>query len=224
MNFPSTQILNFFDNPYDIIHFADSLEYKNNQGVFPGVRTEEMAVVAPDFFRFLCQRTLSIFYPGITDKSFLVHWNAESRFQKITHDDLVDGTKTWVHNDKDATFTSIIYLSPNMLGNGTGIYLPKSTGGVYYSDKAKQLKINHFYENSIEDKEEYFKELEAHNDKFYRAAHFDSVFNSHLIFDGHYPHKAETDIKEGETRLTLITFFNQVTAPYFPLGNMRKIL
>jgi hypothetical protein len=224
MNFPSTQILNFFDNPYDIIHFADSLEYKNNQGVFPGVRTEEMAVVAPDFFRFLCQRTLSIFYPGITDKSFLVHWNAESRFQKITHEDLVDGTKTWVHNDKDATFTSIIYLSPNMLGNGTGIYLPKSTGDVYYSDKAKQLKINHFYENSIEDKEEYFKELEAHNDKFYRAAHFDSVFNSHLIFDGHYPHKAETDIKEGETRLTLITFFNQVTAPYFPLGNMRKIL
>jgi len=224
MNFPSTQILNFFDNPYDIIHFADSLEYKNNQGVFPGVRTEEMAVVAPDFFRFLCQRTLAIFYPGITDKSFLVHWNAESRFQKITHDDLVDGTKTWVHDDREATFTSIIYLSPNMLGNGTGIYLPKSTGGVYYSDKAKQLKINHFYENSIEDKEEYFKELEAHNDKFYRAAHFDSVFNSHLIFDGHYPHKAETDIKEGETRLTLITFFNQVTAPYFPLGNMRKIL
>ena len=224
MNFPSTQILNFFDNPYDIIHFADSLEYKSNQGVFPGARTEEMAVVAPDFFKFLCQRILSVFYPGITDKSFFVHWNAESCFQKITHDDLVDGTKTWVHDDREATFTSIIYLSPNMLGNGTGIYLHKSTGDVYYSDKAKQLKINHFYENSIEDKEEYFKELEAHNDKFYRAAHFDSVFNSHLIFDGHYPHKAETDIKEGETRLTLITFFNQVTAPYFPLGNMRKIL
>jgi len=224
MNFPNTQILNFFDNPYDIIHFADSLEYERNLGTYPGARTEDMSLVAPEFFRFLCQRTLSIFYPGITDKSSFVYWNADARFQKITYDDLVDGTKTWVHDDREATFTSIIYLSPNMLGNGTGIYLPKSTGGVYYSDKAKQLKINHFYENSIEDKEEYFKELEAHNDKFYRAAHFDSVFNSHLIFDGHYPHKAETDIKEGETRLTLITFFNQVTAPYFPLGNMRKIL
>ena len=224
MNFPNTQILNFFDNPYDIIHFADSLEYERNLGTYPGARTEDMSLVAPEFFRFLCQRTLSIFYPGITDKSSFVYWNADARFQKITYDDLVDGTKTWVHDDREATFTSIIYLSPNMLGNGTGIYLPKSTGDVYYSDKALKSKVNHYQENSIEDKEEYFKELEAHNSKFYKAAHFDSVFNSHLIFDGHQPHKAETNIKEGETRLTLITFFYQVTAPYFPLGNMRKIL
>jgi hypothetical protein len=224
MNFPNTQILNFFDNPYDIIHFADSLEYERNLGTYPGARTEDMSLVAPEFFRFLCQRTLSIFYPGITDKSSFVYWNADARFQKITYDDLVDGTKTWVHDDREATFTSIVYLSPNMLGNGTGIYLPKSTGDVYYSDKASESKKNHYHKNSIEDKEEYFKELDTHNSKFYKAAHFDSVFNSHLIFDGHQPHKAETNIKEGETRLTLITFFYQVTAPYFPLGNMRKIL
>jgi hypothetical protein len=111
-----------------------------------------------------------------------------------------------------------------MLGNGTGIYLPKSMGDLYYSQEAEQAKSRHFTNNSVEDKKEYIKELEAHNSKFYKAAHFDSVFNSHLIFDGHYPHKAETNIKEGETRLTLITFFYQVTAPYFPLGNMRKIL
>ena len=224
MNFPSTQILNFFDNPYDIIHFADSLEYERNLGTYPGARTEDMSLVAPEFFRFLCQRTLAIFYPGITDKSFFVYWNADARFQKITYDDLVDGTKTWVHDDREATFTSIVYLSPNMLGNGTGIYLPKSTGDVYYSDKASESKKNHYHKNSIEDKEKYLKELEAHNSKFHRAAYFDSIFNSHLIFDGHYPHKAETNIKEGETRLTLITFFYQVNAPYFPLGNMRKIL
>jgi hypothetical protein len=224
MNFPNTQVLNFFDNPYDIIHFANSLEYKKDVGIYPGVRSDELAFLAPEFFNSFGKRTLAIFYPSLVDASSNISWTADCRFQKITHEDLVDGTKTWIHMDKPATFTSIIYLSPNMHGNGTGIYLPNSTGDLYYSQEAEQAKSRHFTKNSIEDKEKYLKELEAHNSKFHRAAYFDSVFNSHLIFDGHYPHKAETNIKEGETRLTLITFFYQVTAPYFPLGNMRKIL
>lgn len=222
MNFPSVQIMNFLDNPLDVIHFAESLEYDGSAGeaIYPGVRSEELANIAPTFFNSLCRKTLSVFYPDTSGLS----WVADSRFQKISYEDLVDGGRSWIHLDMPATFTSIIYLSPNMLGNGTGIYLPKVVGDLFYSEKASEVKRKYYGDENTINKEEYVKELEAHNSKFYKAAHFDSVFNSHLIFDGHYPHKAETNIKEGETRLTLITFFYQVTAPYFPLGNMRKIL
>jgi len=59
-------------------------------------------------------------------------WEYNIYFQKINYDDVkfhnkING-KGWIHKDRFAQITAIIYLTPNGLGSGTSLYKLKSEG------------------------------------------------------------------------------------------------
>ena len=51
-----------------------------------------------------------------------------------------------------------------------------------------------------------------------RVAQFAGYVSEH----GGYHHGAEWDLKPGEERLTLITFFYELKAPWYPVPEMRR--
>lgn len=135
----------------------------------------------------------------------------------------MDGKTAWVHRDNVTTFTLIIYLSEDMPDNGTGIYLPKTTG--FRSDpETTDIKHRFLMYGEDVDAEAYKQAAEKNNSQYKRASYFESIFNSAIIFDGCYPHKAHFNIPKGRSRLTLVTFFDRIKTTRFPLSEARTIL
>lgn len=221
MYFPPTQLFNFFEDPQEVIDIANQLEFYKPGGSYPGLRTEEIHQTNPELFDYVCRKTLSVFYSRHEIEE--MSWRASSRFQKITHEDAMDGKTAWVHRDNLTTFTSIIYLSEDMPDNGTGIYLPKTTG---FRSNPDTVDLKHrFLMLGEEVAEEAYKQAaNQHNNQYRQASYFDSVFNGSVIFDGCYPHKAHFNIPKGQSRLTLVTFFDKLMATRFPLPEARTVL
>jgi len=221
MNFPPTQIFNFFDQPEEVLGIAESMTYSKPYGSYPGKRTEELHVSQQHLFDYVGLKCMSVFYSK--QELDTISWTASAQFQKITYEDVVDGRTAWVHKDASAHFTSIIYLTRDMIENGTSIFLPKQKGYQISQDLA-DIRDRFYMQGDLSNADEYKNAAHKHNSSYQRAAYFESMFNSCILFDGSYPHKAEFNIKEGETRLTLVTFFFDIRAVRFPLSGVRKVL
>ena len=52
---------------------------------------------------------------------------------------------------------------------------------------------------------------------------FNSSYNKMIGFDGATPHGAVFNLNPGGERITYISFFNQIVAPYTPMAEMRRI-
>jgi len=44
-----------------------------------------------------------------------------------------------------------------------------------------------------------------------------------FLFDSSHFHSANFDLEENEERITLLSFINNITVPYFPIPEMNKI-
>ena len=82
MNFPSLQVLNFLDNPDDIVDYANTLSYeKDNYSA--GTRTSPLHEFDKTIFNNVNYRIMRLLYPDAStwDK---ITWNAMTYFHKIT--------------------------------------------------------------------------------------------------------------------------------------------
>ena len=73
------------------------------------------------------------------------------------------------------------------------------------------------------DKDIYSKELNNNVEYFDEVAKSYSHYNSLFLFDGSHHHAANFDMQPGEERLTLISFFELIVSPYFPIPEMKKL-
>ena len=211
MYFPVTQTYNFFKDPYEIIDYAKSLEYRHGGSNYPGSRTDDIWKFNSDLFQHISLKILSLFYPNSITK---FSYEAEATFQKITYEDVELMNKNgWVHKDGSKMLSAIIYLTPNNNTTGTSIYMPKKPIGELHTHGIK----SQYNENKNVDENEYVNELNKHNSKFKKVAEFYSEFNSMICFDSNLYHAANFNLKPGEERLTYITFFKKISAPWFPM-------
>ena len=216
MNFPITQTFNTFHNPYDILDMAKKMSYKKN-GSYPGVRTDFLHEIEFDFWLSYCQKILRLFYSY--EELTKIDFNAQSHFQKIVKDD-VENNLSWVHKDFTSKLTVITYLTNNM-DCGTRFFLPKKTGALIKDDEIKRQ----YYNGKQVDIKEYQNKLIDNNNQYYNVSKVNSVFNSTVTFDGNYPHAEFLDgLKKGEERYTLITFFNDIVAPRYPVAEMNRVI
>tara|TARA_R100000084_G_C4637063_1_gene141551 strand:- start:270 stop:974 length:705 start_codon:yes stop_codon:yes gene_type:complete len=214
IKYPLTCVDNFFDNPASIVNYANSLSYTyDTEGRWPGYRSEQLHIINPDFFSYICIKYLRIHHT-VEDLKDL-YYKANASFQIVN----TKYTEGWIHTDYPIAHTFIIYLSTLAdLNSGTSFYELKDGAKTIpnaYSE-AKKTYYNKIRENVpfTKDEEKYFKKIhKLNNSLFYETASFKNVFNRCIGFDGHMWHgagKFETNINQD--RLTLIVFFEDISS------------
>ena len=215
MYFPLYYTTNFFDNPDEIRQWAMNLEFtKPENGNYPGARTKPIHLIDKNFYDFVHMKIMSLIY-GRDLKKLI--WETASFFQLIKPGDVKEDEKGWIHTDGESALTSIIYLTPGKSNSGTNLYKPIKTG---YQPKPYNIK-KEFYKSGVmpKDYNEHKIELESNYKKLVSV---NSEYNSFLAFDGGYHHGTEWNLKPDEERLTLITFFQKINSPWYPVPEMRR--
>lgn len=215
MYFPTYNLQNFYENPYEIVKLADSLEYYPSNGDYPGSRSDYLYNIDKDIFTYSCEKVLKMIYgPNYHN----IKYNADNLFQKITYDDVKrDKGLGWVHVDAVCKLTALIYLTPGMNKSGTTIFTSKVEGKNIIDDQSRK---DYYAGNHVVD--DYEQRLKENNDRFLPIASFSSHFNSLVAFDGNSFHGANFDLEQGEERLTQVIFFYDIEAKYYPAPEARK--
>lgn len=220
MIFPSVCMDGFFNNPEEIIDYANTLEYFP-EGRSPGFRSKPLHKLNYNFFNNICVKQLAVLFPNnLNDLSF----SATCKFQKVPAN--YEFTN-WIHNDDPFVLTAIIYLT-NKCNAGTNIYkknlfknnIPTEIKYDYYKqmtnnklpkNKMKELKITH----------------EEHVKSYEETISFKGIYNRFIAFDSSSYHSAQSyKANNKKDRLILITFFNYINNKNlnlkFPIPESKK--
>ena len=225
MIFPTLCINNFFDDPNEIVDYANKLEYfyDINDGIFPGKRTKLLHKVNYDFFNYINKKILRLYYPDNNIFNNLTY-EAQTVFQKINYDDVehhITNEKNkgigFIHQDP----CLITYLTKNIYNSGTSIWKRKSECKDMFV-KDDNLKISYYLKKKV-DEEKYKKQLNDNINNFDEIFCSKAIYNSFCSFDSNQFHSGNFNMKSGEERLILITFINKLNVPFYPITEMRKV-
>jgi hypothetical protein len=220
MYYPTYYVENFFDNPDEIVNWAKTLTYnKDTNGLWPGKRSQMLHEINVNFVNAYCYKLFHLIYGRDISQ---VEWDLNCQFQLINYEDIsAENNQGWIHRDPKSTLTVITYLTNGTNKSGTTIYKPNKLGlGVGGDLKCKPLRNDYYKHNKKSNN--YEEEITKFNNNFTPVAKFYSNYNSTVAFDGGHYHGANWDLKPGEERLTLISFFNEIKAPYIPIGEMKR--
>jgi len=200
MLWPFFCVDNFFDNPDEIVDYANTLDFLPCKN--PGTRTDALNYVNEEFFSWINKKILSVLYP-MNYKD--IAYNATTMFCKVPPNLEHDG---WIHED-NCEFSCIIYLS-NQKDCGTTIFSPKQQHLKKYENQEK--KAQYFVDQTITDG--VAEQKQKNNERFEESIIVNPKYNRLIIFDGKMSHAAQTYMSSTSTqpRLTLNSFFNNLTS------------
>jgi hypothetical protein len=217
MLWPTICIDDFFNDPFYVKNFADTLDFKKDpEGKWPGERTELLHNINSDFFNYTTVKIMSVLFPMNYKK---LNWKATQMFQRT--DGNIYNNNGWVHTDFDE-FTSIIFLS-NHKKCGTSLFKKKKITSKVINNEFK----HECYKNTEKIKSGEEKYLKENNDQFEKTLTLNSRFNRLILFDSSNLHAAEKYGEENlnEDRLTLITFFTAIIGNEnkYPISEMKRL-
>lgn len=220
MYFPTYYVQNFFDQPDQVAHWAKTMEYKRNEGHWPGRRTEDLFEskdqLVKGFFNDVSHRICNMIYMY---EAFQIE--ASGYFQCISAEDTIT-QKGWIHTDSaNAILTAIIYL--NDYTSGTKLYRPINPHGQFLSIVSPKGRMEAYKTGEIT--ENYERDLEENNSNYEEMASFSGTYNSMLAFDSSLPHQANfSNMKtyDDNDRLTMIIFFSRIFAPCYPIPMLKR--
>lgn len=211
---PTTVIDNFFDDPAWVRNYALQQEYApDEQHLWPGKRTKPLHELDVDFFNYIIARFVSVFY---NLEQTHIKWNVQAYFQLVSK----DFQEGWVHVDREALVTGIVYLNPtDSSGAGTTIYQAKIPGAsIIHHDK----KIEAF--TTPTDSDQLSKFRDENNNQFEETIVLKNKFNRLVAFDSHLYHAAnDFELENGEERLTLVFFIHKLDVDRYPLQRMNRV-
>jgi hypothetical protein len=214
MYFPITCVDNFFENPDEVRKLALSLDFNNKAGNYPGVRTQLLNEVAPEYFDYFCRKLFGLFY-NLNENALA--WVVETSFQMIEPFKENGANFGWVHRDSNDIFAGIIYLTPDAdLNSGTSIFKPKKLG---FGPIHREQKIK-LYTNDVVT-EEIKKSLEENNDRYVETVNFKNVYNRFICFGANEFHAANSFYAGDEPRLTQVFFVKKLAADWFPVPSSK---
>ena len=199
---------NFFKEPWNILKYANSLDFSVTHNNYPGTRSECLSKLNHNLYLAIMYKVMGNLYD--LSKS-TVNYKADLQFQKITGD-YIGG---WVHLDIPCQFTFIIYLdeepdpeSGTILYNVKNKYKHKDLLEIVNSPVNK--KEESFADKSlIPDTEKYRLNLLNHFDESIKVY---NKFNRMIMFDANQPHaQGRLQHSEGTERLTLVGFVQEVS-------------
>jgi hypothetical protein len=214
--FPAVCVDNFFNDPDYVLNLAKNANYSVAKKNYPGVRSEHLQIINECFFHTVCNKLLSIYYGPIIPKD--ITWNFEMAFQKITPFEnqeylYPDG---WIHAD-DCPLAGVIYLNNSNVDAGTSLYDPKIP---LTTTKNKNIKET-FYSSGDVPIDVYNSAVIENNSQFIESISFKNKFNRLVMYEGFQFHAAKNIMKMSEPRYTIVFFAHIISAPYFPIQNIR---
>jgi hypothetical protein len=186
--FPVCVIDDFYHNPHDVREFALSQEfYPNEDGRWPGSRTELISNINRDLFHHFCDKILSIFYNIHEISDYVI----STSFQKIKpfHPEKTNkNNRGFIHRD-GVLFGGVVYLDLiTEERTGTSIYTPKNKW--YYHNElhidANNLKFKKYQGESLTDKN--MSTWDQSRDQYYESVRIENIFNRCILFDGNNHH------------------------------------
>lgn len=196
---------NFLDEPDKVVDLANTFEFSNGRN-FPGKRTTEVHTLDWNFFNWINLKMAAILYANNVD---------DIRFQAYTYFQKIKPIKYdhWVHTDDMYKMTGILYLNKNHT-SGTSIFKAKDFKATLVH---KHPEIKYSYFENEEGKaaikvpdHEVEKARDETNSGFERTFSVEGIYNRLILFDGSTYH-ASNPATSDEERLTLITFFKDIT-------------
>jgi len=205
----------FFDDPDLIREFALSLPMQPDpKGAWPGARTDFLHNIDSEFFQSIMLKCLSAYYDL---KYSNISWDdSKVSFQLIPPWDGKKDDPTnvgWIHKDLGDDLAGIIYLTPNAdPDSGTSLFNLKPEWENLHLDYNRQPAKHMWQLGDKISKEEYIKELETHNNKFYEKTRFQNIYNRLVMYDSSEYHRANNFFTGTNDRLTLVFFLSGVRA------------
>ena len=214
MMWPTMIVDDFFTDPERVVELSKTLKYNSTDGLYPGKRSEKLHLVDKAFFDWSTAKIIALLYPM---HSNIIELKAFQMFQRVPPK--VYGDAGWVHHDHFSEITSVIYLSHNK-NSGTSLY--KGRHFIVGSDHNKEKED--FYK-SLKNKEQAEAFRKKANDKFEKTVDMQSKFNRLVMFDSHHWHQSTDHVTDDTERLTLITFFMEITGKgiRYPIPTMRRV-
>lgn len=203
--FPVTIVDDFFEFPNLIRDFALKQEfYKNEDGRWPGSRTNLLSDVDHDFFDKFSEKLLKLFFNFNTCE---LSWNIETQFQRVPCFNKKPNSSFnigWIHSDP-CIFSGVVYLNKNFPKNtGTNIY--KIKNNVNDFDCSQDEKFV-FYSGKEINEEDYENAIRKNNDQFEEIIRVENIYNRLVLFEGGQYHGVPSFYTDNlEDRLTLVFF------------------
>jgi len=215
MQWPTLIVDNFFTDPHATVRLSKTFKYTRAiDNTWPGTRSPVISDVDKAFFLWSTRRILAVLYPMQINA---LTWQAVQYFQRIPYKTY--GGEGWIHGDTDWEFTSIVYLSehPN---SGTCLY-----EGTHFNVSTEYNEERKRFFKELADYKRMEKYKKKANSKFIKKVELFSNFNRLVLFDSHNWHASRNSDTDKSDRLTLITFFKNITCKdiRYPITTMRRI-
>ena len=213
--FPTTCIDNFYKDPDDVRNFALSLDYNDNSGNFPGVRTDNLINIDAQFYKQSVNKLLSLFFQvDITDLE-KIDCYATTNFQKIYpyHSDKNNILNMGdIHTDNIfGGIAAVIYLDPNpSMDSGTSFYRNKKTSKFYLPKQDyMKIKTSCYKDGKCE---EFSEALRDNNSNYEKTLEVKNLYNRAVAYNPSTPHGQTNFCVDNEDfRLTQVFFIWFVT-------------
>ena len=209
---------NFFTDPHAIVSLSQTFKYQRDEEYkWAGTRTPPTHEVDSDFFRWSTRKIMALLYPVQVMNEGTVQWQAKQYFQRVSGNTY--GKEGWVHGDSPFEFTAIIYLSDHE-DSGTCLY-----EGKQFNAQPTQLDEKQRFNKDLKDRKRMEKYKDKNNSKFRKKVELFSNFNRLVLFDAYEWHASRNSENSKSDRLTLITFFRNITGKgiAYPITQMRRV-
>lgn len=222
--FPITVFDNFYDNPEEVIKYAESLEYhKDPEGSFPGSRTLPLHMLNEELNHLSSVRFLSLFFDlnvSLVNALVLTQFQKIEPFSEDKNSILNEG---WIHVDDAVLAAAVVYLSPDADPScGTSFY--KLKPDVNFTDIDLDTNTRRkFYKTGVVS-ENYYDVLKKYNSNFVETVSVKNYCNRIVAYDSNVYHKATTHFNNNKPRLTQTFFLYRLKTESEPLVNRLKFL
>lgn len=221
INFPITTVANCFDNPDEIVRYANTLKYyKSPIGNYPSVRTKSLHESNQKFFDKFITSVLSLYYDfryhNITWDNTYVAFHKMKPFSNNKSD---IRNKGWIHKD-NCILAGVVYLNKKTNPNcGTSFYKPITDINNQSSIKQK----TQLYKKNVFNKKLYENEYKNHSKKFIKIQTANNVYNNLVVYDGNIWHSFDNMLIDKNTeRLNLVFFIYNLKIDNLPLIKYNK--
>lgn len=220
--FPVTSINNFFKEPDEVVKFANSLKYtKPKEGIYPGVRTENLHKVDYAFFNATILSILSMYFEDFENINFSETYLGFHKIKPYSKSLTDIRNKGWIHHDGTA-LGGLVYLNKQSYPeSGTSLYVPKKEP--IKNKSAVKAKMDFYKKNKI-NLSQYKKEMISIEKKFIKTHTFKNIYNTMVAFDGFQWHSMDNIYcNSKEDRLTLVFFIHKIQAKDCPKLRLNRI-
>jgi hypothetical protein len=209
--FPTlTCVDNFFEDPDSVRNYALSCNFSKIPGNYPGIRTNPLHIIDPNFYESVIQKIKSILYKNTENNNIKIRMYFQKMF-KHSEDINNPANNGWSHIDDGSTAAGLVYLNNNVKNIDSGTIICDQ------KDIERKKPYDYFYRDILYKKPEllndkdfmdqYEKNIIKHNENFDDSIIVKNKYNRFIFYTKETWHRQQNiSINSNEDRLTLVMF------------------